>query len=272
MKLKDKLKEYSAGGSCLLAANFYNYETLLGILQAASEMGSPVILQLTKASLDYLSLPMAVKMARTGLQQFGVEGWIHLDHAATYELVYQCLEAGFDSVMIDASERPLEENIALTKKVVDLAARYDAHVEAELGYVAKLGQSDLKTGFTEPSEAKYFTQETGVDALAVAIGSAHGFYKRAPELDLERLTRIHEMTDAALVLHGGSGIPDHSLREAIRRGICKLNLATETKNAFMSTLRASLLKNEDIDLRTVFLPAIAAVKDIVQAKLLAIKS
>src|SRR5690606_2102741 len=107
-----------------------------------------------------------------------------------YELVSQCLDAGFDSVMIDASEKSLEENISITRKVVELARRYDACVEAELGYVAKLGQAHNKSGFTEPGEAAYFVKETNVNALAVAIGSAHGFYKEEPKLDLERLGRI----------------------------------------------------------------------------------
>jgi fructose-bisphosphate aldolase class II/tagatose 1,6-diphosphate aldolase GatY/KbaY len=267
MKLKDKLREAREKSSCLLAANFYNYETLRGILQAAADLNKPVILQLTKGSIDYLRLQVAVSMARAALQEFKVEGWIHLDHASSYELIQACLEAGFDSVMIDASEKPLEENIAITKQVVDLAARYGANVEAELGYVAKLGQSREKTGFTEPDEAKYFIQETGADALAVAIGSAHGFYTEEPKLDLERLSRIREATEAALVLHGGSGIPDHTLREAISRGICKINLATETKNAFMSSLRSCLGGDSGIDLRTAFLPAIAAVTDTVRAKL-----
>jgi fructose-bisphosphate aldolase class II/tagatose 1,6-diphosphate aldolase GatY/KbaY len=169
--------------------------------------------------------------------------------------------------MIDASEKPLEENIAITKAVVTLAAHYHANVEAELGYVAKLGQSTGKTGFTEPGEAKYFVEQTGVHALAVAIGSAHGFYTQEPKLDLERLQEINKATDAALVLHGGSGIPAESLRQAIERGICKINLATEIKNIFMTTLKDCLLKSDEIDLRKVFPPAITAVSDLVKDKL-----
>ena len=267
MTLKDKLRQTREKGTCLLAANFYNYETLRGIVQAAADMKLPVILQLTKGSIDYLTLPIAVSMAKTALEKFNVEGWVHLDHGSSYELVQQCLDAGFDSVMIDASEKPLEENISVTKKVVGLAAKYNASVEAELGYVAKLGQSKDKIGFTEPGEAKYFVEETGVDALAVAIGSAHGFYTFEPKLDLERLSKIKDITHAALVLHGGSGIPDATLKEAIKRGICKINLATETKNIFMTSLKNCLHENDEIDLRAVFPSAIAAVTDMVKAKL-----
>ncbi len=269
--LHDALKNAQQHQGALLATNFYNYETLRGILQAAAAADSSVILQLTKSSIDYMGLSVAVSMAHTAMKEMEIAGWLHLDHSDSYELIQRCLDAGFDSVMIDASEKPLAENIQLTKKVVQLAARYNAHVEAELGYVAKLGQSKDKTGFTEPAEAKFFVEETGVHALAIAIGTAHGFYKQAPDLDLERLSAIHKITRASLVLHGGSGIPDAVLREAIKRGICKINLATEIKNIFMLTLKECLMNNEEIDLRRVFPPAIQAVTKLVKQKLEIVK-
>ena len=270
--LQEKLKEMLAEGSSLLATNFYNYETLKGILEAASEMKQPIILQLTKSSIDYMGLPVAVKMARAALKSYEVEGWLHLDHSDSYELVAQCLDEGFDSVMIDASEKPINENIVITCKVVKLAQKYNANVEAELGYVAKLGQSKDKVGFTDPEEASLFVNETGIDALAVAIGSAHGFYTIEPKLDLERLSKIHAATDSALVLHGGSGIPAHMLKEAIKRGICKINLATEIKNIFMSDLKSSLLNSSEIDLRKVFPLAIKSVTNLVKEKLEIVKN
>ena len=272
MTLQEKLQEMQAKGASLLATNFYNYETLRGILEAASDMQQPIILQMTKSSIDYMTLPIAVKMARAALQEHQVEGWLHLDHSDSYDLVAQCLDAGFDSVMIDASEKPISENIAVTQRVVALAQKYNANVEAELGYVAKLGQSKEKMGFTEPDEARYFVQETGINALAVAIGSAHGFYTEEPKLDLDRLSQIHAITDAALVLHGGSGIAGNMLREAIQRGICKINLATEIKNIFMYQLKADLLKSDEIDLRKVFPSAIKAVTDLVKEKLEIVKN
>ena len=268
MKLADKLKMMQAGKSALLATNFYNFETLQGVLQAAKNRNLPLILQLTQSSLDYMRLPIAVSMARAALLEYGVEGWIHLDHSGSYESIQRCLDAGFDSVMIDASEKSLAENIASTRRVVELAAGYGACVEAELGYVAKLGQSTEKTGFTEPEEARYFAQETGIDALAVAIGSAHGFYKEEPRLDLERLSRIHAITDAALVLHGSSGIPGASVREAVNRGICKINLATEIKNIFMLSLKKAFTQTDEIDLRKVFPPATQAIVQLVEEKLI----
>jgi len=267
MKLQEKLKEVQASGKALLATNFYNFETLRGVLEAAAELQFPVILQATKSSIDYLGLSMVTQMARTGLAQFGVEGWLHLDHAHEYDLIARCLDAGFDSVMIDASEKPIKDNIEITQKVVALASQYGANVEAELGYIAKLGQSTEQLGFTEPEDAKNFVIETRVNALAVAIGSAHGFYKNEPRLDLDRLENIHAATDALLVLHGASGIPHPTLQQAIRKGICKINLATEIKNAFMNRLKQDLIYSQEIDLRKVFPPAIEEVKILVKEKL-----
>jgi fructose-bisphosphate aldolase class II/tagatose 1,6-diphosphate aldolase GatY/KbaY len=269
--LREKLKEVQQQKKALLATNFYNFETLKGILQAANALKQPVILQLTKSSIDYLGLPVAMKLATSMLNQYEVEGWIHLDHGNTYELAAACLDAGFDSVMIDASEKAFEENVKITGSVVKLAERYGANVEAELGYVAKLGQATDKIGFTEPTEAKFFVEETGVNALAVAIGSAHGFYKVEPKLDLDRLSEISKVTDAVLVLHGASGIPHDVLRAAIEKGICKINLATEIKNIFMQTLKKRLANEEEIDLRKVFPSATEAVTGLVQDKLRAIQ-
>jgi len=270
MLLQQKLKEFQQTKQALLATNFYNFETLKGVLQAAQLENNPIILQLTRSSIEYLGLPVAMELAETMLKIYDVEGWIHLDHGDSYELVASCLDAGFNSVMIDASEKPFEENIRITKKVVKLAERYGANVEAELGYVAKLGQATDKTGFTEPSEAKFFVEETGVNALAVAIGSAHGFYKEEPKLDLDRLSEINAITNAVLVLHGASGIPHDTLREAIKKGICKINLATEIKNIFMKTLKNKLAGHDEIDLRKIFPLATDAVTRLVQEKLQAI--
>ncbi len=141
-------------------------------------------------------------------------------------------------------------------------------MEAELGYVAKLGQAqEKKSGFTNPDEAKKFVTQTGVDALAVAIGSAHGFYKAEPNLDLDRLSKIDEITPAALVLHGSSGIPDLQIQKSIRLGIRKINLATEIKDVFMNTLQEDLKNNDEIDLRKIFPSAIEKVNQLVQKKL-----
>ena len=270
--LAQKLKEFQQSKEALLATNFYNFETLKGVLIAASLEKQPIILQLTRSSIEYMGLNVAMELATAMLKFYKVEGWVHLDHGDSYELAASCLDAGFHSVMIDASEKSFDENISITKRVVKLAERYGANVEAELGYIAKLGQKTGTIGFTEPLEAKLFVEETGVNALAVAIGSAHGFYKEDPKLDLDRLSEVKSMTDAFLVLHGASGIPHDILRKAVQRGICKINLATEIKNIFMKTLKNKLTHEDEIDLRKVFPTATDAVTRIVRDKLQAIQT
>jgi fructose-bisphosphate aldolase class II/tagatose 1,6-diphosphate aldolase GatY/KbaY len=174
--------------------------------------------------------------------------------------------------MIDASEQSMENNIKITRQVVKYAELYNASVEAELGYIAKLGQDKGKLGFTEPEDAKRFVEETGVNALAISIGSAHGFYTKEPKLDMERLSAIRAVTDVALVLHGSSGIPHNQLQEAVNRGISKINLATEIKNIFMQTLKELLANNEEIDLRKVFPKATDRVITLVKEKLEVVKN
>ena len=272
MKLKDKLQQFTKQKRGLLATNFYNLETLHGVLKAAADLNEPLILQLTQSSIDYIGLDTAVKMGRAGLEQFGVEGWIHLDHGGSVALAQRCLDAGFDSVMIDGSELNFDENIKITRDVVQRAKNYGAHVEAELGYVAKLGQSHGQQGFTQPSEAKEFVEATGIDALAVAIGTAHGFYKEEPKLDLELLSKIATTTPATLVLHGSSGVPHIQVQHAISKGICKINLATEIKNIFMNTLKNELATTDEIDLRKVFPVATEAITGLVKEKLKMVKN
>jgi fructose-bisphosphate aldolase class II/tagatose 1,6-diphosphate aldolase GatY/KbaY len=267
MILKQKMRLLTEQKKGLLATNFYNLETLQGVLKAASELSQPVILQLTSSSITYMGLATAVSSARSGLKEYGVEGWLHLDHGSSVELARVCLDAGFDSVMIDGSELPLEENIRITKEVVKIASAYNANVEAELGYVAKLGQSHTFNGFTQVEEAQIFVEETGIDALAIAIGTAHGFYKEEPKLQFELLADIHSRVNSILVLHGGSGVPAAQLRQAISLGICKVNLATEIKNIFMQTLKLLLQHNEEIDLRKVFPEATNSVTELVKEKL-----
>lgn len=268
IKLKEKLLQLRRSRRAILAANFYNLETLNGILGAAASSRLPVILQLSKSSIEYIGLKTAVSMARGGLDEFQAEGWLHLDHGDSIDLVKRCLDIGFDSVMIDASEHEFEENASIVSKVVELAKQYDVPVEAELGYVAKLGQSQSGHGFTQPAEAARFVEQTGIDSLAIAIGSSHGFYTETPNLRIDILQQISEIVPAALVLHGSSGIPSEMLKEAVKNGINKVNLATEIKDAFMTSLREQLRITTEIDLRKLFPPAIQSVTDLVKGKLL----
>jgi len=265
-KLQDKLREQLNKQQAILATNFYNFETLKGLLIAAHEEKQAIILQLTRSSIEYMGLQNAYNMARSGLKYYKLEGWIHLDHGDSYELAKQCADIGFDSVMFDGSELDFTQNIEITSKVVKYAQKFNINVEAELGYVAKLGQSKDKVAFTDPEDAKVFAENTGINALAVAVGSAHGFYKQAPKLDFDRISAIRQITNIPLVLHGGSGIPPESVQKAVRNGICKVNVATETKNIFMETLQNILKNNTEIDLRKVFPPAVDAVSNLIKTK------
>ncbi|MEP3390250.1 MAG: class II fructose-bisphosphate aldolase [Reichenbachiella sp.] len=267
MKLAKKFNQLKSDRHAMLAINYYNFETLNGVLSAARKMQAPIILQLTQSSIDYMGLTNAYNLGRSMLASHEVEGWIHLDHGGTVDLAKRCLDAGFDSVMYDGSELPFNENVKNTQEVVRYAAQFGANVEAELGYIAKLGQSSEVEMYTTPEQASEFVEKTGVNALAVAIGTAHGFYKKKPKLQFDLLQQIREATPAALVLHGGSGVPDEDLVQAIQLGICKINLATEVKNIFMRTLQQTLGKNDDIDLRKVFPRSTEAVTDLVANKI-----
>ena len=263
----EKLKQVRKENKAMLATNFYNLETCRGILQAAGELQQPVILQITPASIKYMGLKTAVNIARTVSSEEKVDAWVHLDHCNDVELIRSCLDEGFDSVMIDASDKKIDENIKITKQVVDIASKYDVNVEAELGYVPVPNSEIDNNKFTQPADAKRFVDETGVTSLAVAIGTKHGFYKGKPKLDINRLKKIREITDTYLVLHGGSGLPGELLREAIKNGISKVNVATETKDIFMKTLKEVLKNSDEIDLRKVFPFATGEVKKLIEQKL-----
>lgn len=254
-------------GRAILATNVYNLETLRGVLEGACICKTPIILQMTRASLEYMGIKTAVAMCRAACDDFGVTCSLHLDHGDSVELAERCLDVGFDSIMIDSSEKDLKQNIKTTRRVVELAMPYGAAVEAELGYVAKLGQSSSRVALTEPKDAALFVNETGVDWLAVAVGNAHGFYNGTPRIDIGRIAEIAAATEAILVLHGSSGIPDDQLRASIAAGITKINLATEIKNCFIHALRMRLSTTEGIDLRELFPVAVKGVAQLVTAKI-----
>jgi fructose-bisphosphate aldolase class II/tagatose 1,6-diphosphate aldolase GatY/KbaY len=269
MRLREALESHRQRGSAILATNFYNIETLLAVLRAARQTGSALILQTSPATIDYLGMRTAVAMARAAISEAGVCAWLHLDHARDMDVVGRCIEAGYDSVMIDASDKDFDTNVRFAREVVALARPRGVLVEAELGYIPKLGEREAQElDMTSPEQAERFVRETGVDLLAVAIGNAHGFYRRQPQLDIQRLKAIRERVGAFLVLHGASGIPDEQWREAVHHGIVKVNFATEIKNAFMARLREAIACSESIDIRQVFPLAMQAVTELVKSKIL----
>ena len=174
MRLQEKLADNKKNGNALLATNFYNFETLSAVLKAAKKTNSEIILQVSESSIRYMGLNVAKALADAAKKEYGVTAWLHLDHGQNVTLVKECIDAGFDSVMIDASEKSFQENVSITSNIVKYAERYGINVEAELGYISKLGQ-DQKMVYTQPSEAKEFVEATGINALGIAVGSAHGF-------------------------------------------------------------------------------------------------
>jgi ketose-bisphosphate aldolase len=258
------LDEARREGRAVAALNFYNAETLLAHVGAANEHGASIILQTTESTINYLGLRMVVAMARAAAGEMGRPAALHLDHGASYDLAARCVEAGYTSVMIDGSKLPFDENCALTRRVVGMAHAAGVSVEGELGHVAHNDEGeDPSRFFTRPELAARFVVETGVDALAVAVGTAHGFYKGEVRLDFERLSRIRgAVGETALVLHGGSGVPDELLRRAVACGINKINFGTELKDAFTLAVKRSLNATDEIDLRKTFAPAVAAVREV----------
>jgi ketose-bisphosphate aldolase len=264
------LKTASKDGVAIAALNFYNAETLIAHVRAANALNASIILQTTEATINYLGLPLILGMAHAAAAESQKPIALHLDHGSSYELAARCIDAGYTSVMIDGSKLPFTENCAVTRRVVNLAHAAGVSVEGELGHVGQNSDSgDPTETFTRPDDAARFVEETNVDALAVAVGTAHGFYKGAVQIDFQRLKAISDKIPATpLVLHGGSGVAAELLHQSIACGIRKINFGTELKNAFTRAVKNSLASSDDIDLRRTFQPAIAAVENISRSKIM----
>ena len=217
-----------------------------GAIRAAEELNTPIILQIAEVRLGHSPLHLMGPMMVQAAKEAKVDVAVHLDHGLTIETVKKALDLGFTSVMLDASTLPFEENIANTKKVVELAAQYGATVEAELGLVggSEDGSCDHGIRCTNPDDAKIFTEQTGIDALAVAIGNAHGNYPVAPTLAFGVLEQIYNKVEIPLVLHGGSGITDKDFQKAISLGIRKVNIATASFNSLTKKVEAYIASTE----------------------------
>ena len=229
-----------------------------------------MILQTTPSTLKYAPTTVFAAMARAMAEKASVPVAMHLDHGNSFELCQQSVRDGYTSVMIDGSKLPLEENIALTRRVVEMArkANPDLNVEAELGRLG--GKEDnvvVKEGediYTDPEEAVRFVDESGVDSLAVAIGTAHGFYKGKPKLDFDRLAQLRDAVPVPLVLHGSSGVQDEDVARAIGLGVCKVNFATELRAAYTAAVRSCLDADASVyDPKKFGNPARNAVTDLV---------
>ena len=287
--LPARQKAYAVG-----AFNINNLESLLAVAEAAVEEKSPVIVAVTPSAIKYAGLAYLAKIVKTAAELAPVPMSLHLDHGENFETVSKCVEAGFTSVMIDGSFLKFEENVALTKRVVDFAHQKEVAVEAELGRLAGVEESTVEEKeavLTDPNAAKEFVEKTGVDALAVAIGTSHGAYKfkAEPKLDFERLELIREKVNVPLVLHGASsvpawiiekavkygaeltgakGIPEEHIKKAISSGIAKINIDTDLRLAFTATIREVLANSpKEFEPRKILGPAKEAMKEVVKGKM-----
>ena len=233
VKMKDLLRRAEEKNIGCGAFSVGNMEMVRGAIRAAEELDTPIILQIAEVRLKNSPLHLMGTMMVQAAKEAKVDVAVHLDHGLTFETVDKALELGFTSVMLDASTLPFEENIARVKAVVEKARKYGATVEAELGLVggSEDGSCDHGIRCTDPDDAVVYARETGIDALAVAIGNAHGNYPVAPTLAFDVLEKIHEKVDIPLVLHGGSGITDKDFQKAISLGIRKVNIATASFNS-----------------------------------------
>lgn len=255
--------------------NINNLEFTQAILQAAEEEKSPVILGVSEGAARYMGgFKVIVKMVEALMEEYSitVPVAIHLDHGSSFEVCAKAIHAGFTSVMIDGSHLPLEENIALTKKVVELAHIHGVSVEAELGRIGgqedDLVVDDAEAAYAVPSECEQLVRETGVDCFAPALGSVHGPYKGEPNLGFDRMEEIMKLTGVPLVLHGGTGIPLKDIQRAISLGTAKINVNTENQIASAKKVREVLAENPDLyDPRKYLGPARDAIKETVIQKM-----
>ena len=268
---KNILKKAQEGHYAIGAFNVENMEMVMAVISAAEEMNAPVIMQTTPSTVKYAGLDYFLANVKVAASSASVPVVMHLDHGSSFDLAAQALRAGYTSIMIDGSHESFEENIALSKAVVDMCKPSGIAVEAELGKVGGK-EDDLDGGegdaYTDPQEAREFVERTGVDSLAIALGTAHGMYKGEPKLDLERLSEIRDVVSVPLVLHGGSGIPDSKVQEAINRGICKVNYATELRIAFTHGVNEYLKANpNEIDPKKYNKAGLEEVKKFVKEKI-----
>ncbi len=268
---KRMLENAQKGNYAVAAFNIENMEMVQAVLETATELQAPVMIQTTPGTIKYAGVKMLAAMVHAAAKSCPVPVALHLDHGESFDLAVQALHSGYTSIMIDGSKLPFEENIAISKRVVEMSHAVGIPVEAELGKVGGkedgLVVSDKSATYTDPAEAKEFVKQTELDSLAVAIGTAHGFYKGEPKLDFERLGEIRKVVEVLLVLHGASGVPDDMVRKAIALGISKVNFATELRAALTRGVREALVDQSIIDPKKFMAGGKKAVQEIVKQKI-----
>lgn len=259
-------------GYAVGAFNANNMEIVQAIIQAAEMEKSPVIMQASQGAIKYAGLEFITGMVKIAAEQSPVPVALHLDHGTDFDQVIKCIRSGFTSVMFDGSKLSLEDNIKTTKKILEIANPIGVSVEAELGKIG--GTEDdvhvdmREAAFTDPEEARYFVEQTGIKSLAIAIGTAHGQYKGEPQLDFDRLATIQRLVNIPIVLHGSSGVPDAAVRKAISLGVCKVNIDTNIREAFVGAMREVVSnKPGEIDPRQILGPAREAAVAVIREKM-----
>lgn len=271
--LRDILKQAQQGNYALGAFNSCNLETTLGIVKGAVAKQKPVIIQVSEGTIEYAGLKPITHIVETIAKNeaVNVPVALHLDHGKSFHSIAECIRAGFSSIMIDASDLPFDENIALTKQTVDYAHQHGVLAQGELGNVARDISNVKEINLTDPDQAEEFVKATGVDTLAVSVGNVHGIIKMrqgVPKLNIERLKAIQEKVKIPLVLHGASGLEAEEIKKAIEFGVRIINIHTEINLVFTEALRWALTKSpEEVDPRKYFPSAMEAVQKIVEEKL-----
>ncbi|MGI6587932.1 MAG: class II fructose-1,6-bisphosphate aldolase [Peptococcia bacterium] len=269
---KELLMAAEKGNYAVGAFNCNNMEIVQAIIAAAEAEKSPVIIQASQGAIKYAGLDYIVGLVTTAAKNAKIPVCLHLDHGTDFQQVVQCIARGFSSVMFDGSKLPLEENIAITRKIVEIASAVNVSTEAEIGKIAgtedEIEVHEKEAMLTDPEEVEYFVENTGVDSLAVAIGTAHGQYKFEPQLDFERLARIRALVDIPIVMHGSSGVPDADIKKAISLGVRKVNIDTNIRQAFVQGIKGAMAKSpREIDPRKLLGPAREAMTAIVREKI-----
>lgn len=247
VNMRDLLEDAEKGNYAVGSFSVANMEMVLGVLKAAEELNAPVILQIAEVRLKQSPLEIIGPLMVAAAENASTPVAVHFDHGKTIEKITEALDIGFTSVMFDGSHLPLEENIEMTKKVISTAEEYDAAVEAEIGCVggSEDGSENIAINCTKPNDAVRFEKETGIDALAIAIGNAHGNYKSTPKLRFDILKQVDDMTETPLVLHGGTGISPEDFVKCSKTGIKKINIATATFDSVENNVREAY-KNGNI--------------------------
>ena len=268
LELIKKAKEQK---KAIAAFNIHNLETIQAVIEGAYELNAPVIIQTKPGTLRHVGIESVASIVKALAGKYNIPIALHMDHCPSFDTIVSCIQNGYTSVMIDGAHYEYDENVALVKSVVKMAHAVGVQVEGEIGKIGGVEDdmfvNEADASFTVPSEAKKFVMDTGIDTLAVAIGTAHGMYKGEPNLDFDRIEEIDGLVDVPLVLHGASGVPDEQVKRSIELGMAKVNIATELKNPMVAAIREVIKNPDENDPRHYMGAAKKAVKEVVKKKI-----